>query len=99
MSSPIKWLIAILLLLVAVFLGLPLMVISELHIDVNAPGSQIADIYNLSSQAIQNMPLVHTMVYKGLKPYFLGLSLVLFLVAIAFILVDGDDTTSTLKDS
>lgn len=99
MSNSLKWILALGLLLAATVVGFPLMIFSELNIDVNTDGSAIGQIYSMSAQSIQQLPVVHTMVQQGLKPYFLGLGIILFAVALAYILIDGEDKTDTLKDS
>lgn len=98
MPKSLKWILAIGLLIAATVVGLQLMLMSELYIDVNGDNSTIGQIYSMSSQTIKQMPLIKDMIEHGLKPYFLGLGIILFSVAIAYILVDGEDITDTLKD-
>ena len=98
MTSPIKTVVAVLCVLGAVFVGLPLMVVSELQTNTGA-SLDVATIYNLGSSATLQLPAIHHMITDGLKPYCLGFGVVLFLVAIAFVLLDGEDKIATLKGS
>lgn len=94
MTSTVKIVLALLCILAALLIGLPLMLVSETHTTV---GSDIGSIYTLSSQAIRDLPTIAIMINDGLKPYFLGFGIVLFLCAVAFILVDGEDKLVILQ--
>ena len=96
MTSPIKTIVAVLCFLGAVFVGLPLMVVSELQTNT-AASLDFASIYQLGSSATLQLPAIHQMINQGLKPYCVGFGVVLFLIAIALVLLDGEDKIATLK--
>lgn len=74
------------------------MVVSELQTNTGA-SLDFASIYTLGSAATLQLPAIHHMINDGLKPYCMGFGLVLFLVAIALVLLDGEDKIATLKGS
>ncbi len=96
--SMLRTILAVLCVVAALVIGLPLMLMSESYTDTNIT-SNLGPIYDMSNAAIQQLPAIKTMVNNGLKPYFLGFGLTLFLCAVAFILVDGKDKLVILQGS
>ncbi|MFN8614894.1 MAG: hypothetical protein U0003_03145 [Vampirovibrionales bacterium] len=97
MSSPMfKSLLAGVCFLGAVLLGLPLMLTSELHTHLGKT-FDFGSLYGMSASALQQVPAIQTMVQQGLKPYCTGFGLVLLLVAIALVVLDGEDKIATLR--
>lgn len=81
----------------ALFVGLPMMFQSEGNINVKVETvQQVTDFYNMSVSNILSIPEVSAMIDLGLKPYFIALGLIFLLVAIAWILIDGNEHTTTL---
>lgn len=93
-TSMLKSVLAVVCILAAFAVGLPLMLVSETN---TVAGNDIGQIYTMSSDAIRSMPGIANMIENGLKPYFLGFGLVLFLCAVAFILVDGEDKLAIMQ--
>jgi len=96
-AKTVKTALAGLCAVVAVAVGLPLMFTSETHIDVKIETvPQVASFYDMTVNQILAIPQVAAMVQMGLKPYFMGFGLVLLMIAIAFVLVDGNEHITTL---
>lgn len=99
MPRVIKTVLALAAAVVAVVVGIPLMLQGETQINPNEI-ENISRMYGMSAEAIQmRMPGVLSMVDDGMKPYFFGIGLIFALVAIAYVLVDGENNIATLKAS
>lgn len=82
MPKAAKTLFAFVLMIASVALGLPMMLQGESNV-------------NLKAEDMNDLSNITQMVDDGLKPYFMGLGVVFFLIGLAFVLVDGEDKVST----
>ncbi len=97
MPRVMKTVLAFAAMLVALVVGIPLMLQGESRINPNEI-ENISQMYGMSAEAIRmRMPEVMSMVDDGMKPYFFGIGLIFALVAVAYVLVDGEDQVATLK--
>jgi hypothetical protein len=100
MPTPVKNLLALVAVVVALVVGIPMMIQGEEHINLKAETvPNLEQIYTMSAEELHNKPEVTAMVEDGLKPYFIGFGLIFLLVAVAYVLADGEDKLTTLKES
>ncbi len=101
MPQSFKNLLAVIFLVASVGIGIPMMLQGDGNVDFNlkdpTDAKKMAVLYEIPSTEIQEMDTIRHMVDDGLKPYFLGMGLIFLLVAIAFILMDGEEKLATLK--
>ncbi len=101
MPQSFKNLLAVVLLIVSMGIGMPMMLQGDTNVDLKltnpVDAAEMSKIYTISSTEIQAQANIRQMVNQGLKPYFLGMGLIFLCVAIAFILMDGEEKLATLK--
>lgn len=83
LQQAFREMVAVVLVLLATAYGYRQMIVGESNI-------------NLSAEAAQNPDAVQVMINTGLMPYFIGIGVLFFVVAVAYILLDREEPLSTV---